>query len=188
MRTVLLITLSMLFASQVNARTNETLPAAIDAFVNAPAAVIVSLWPAPPAIPQAQPNRALFEDAPLRGVSTAGLPTPLKEALARVQSSCNGFTVISGFRKNARVRGSGRRSLHADWKAADFKVSSYPCAYAALKGFRGGISTDPGAVHHIHISWAPQGHEWGRHFAHYSPHRHVRYARHHRHYRTYAKA
>lgn len=187
MRTVLLITLSMLFASQVNARTNETLPAAVDAFVNAPAAVIVSLWPAPPAIPKTQPNRTIFEDASLRGVPTNRLPVALKNVLQQVQSACNS-KVISACRPGARVRGSGRPSLHASCQAADVTMPNYGCAYQILARTPCGYSTDPGRVHHVHISCSPGTREYGHKFAHWSPHRHVRYARHHRHYRTYAKA
>lgn len=100
-------------------------------------------------------------------VSTAGLPGPLLAAIAQVQRACPGFRVISTFRRNARVRGSGRRSLHAVGRAADIAGGSYACAYAALKGFAGGVSTDAGRVRHIHLSWSPGGQEWGARFRHY---------------------
>lgn len=120
----------------------------------------------------------------LRGVSTAGLPDPLKAILAKVQDSCAGFRVISGFRPGARVRGSGRPSLHGFHQAADFVVANYSCAFTVFRRekFAGGYSIDPGVVHHIHSSWG--GREHGRHFAHWQPHGN-RYAR--RHGRHYAR-
>lgn len=126
-------------------------------------------------------------DLTLRGVPTDSLPPPLKAMLHKIQDTCEGFKVISACRPGARVRGSGRISLHSSCKAADIVVRNYPCAYTALRGFPGGVSTDPGAVHHIHVSYSPQGREWGSRFAHYGS-RHTRYARHSRHIRHYAKA
>jgi uncharacterized protein YcbK (DUF882 family) len=108
--------------------------------------------------------------------STAGLPGPLVAALDRIKEACTGFRLISTFRPGARVAGSGRPSLHAFHKAADFAVTSWRCAYAALKGFRGGVSTDPGRVGHIHASWDPGGREWGARFAHWHGGHHHRYA------------
>lgn len=112
--------------------------------------------------------------------STAGLPGPLVTALEHVQSSCAGFRIISTYRPGARVAGSGRVSLHALDKAADFVVTHWSCAYAALDGFRGGVSTDPGRVGHIHTSWDPGGREWGSRFAHYHGGRYAYRPRHRR--------
>lgn len=118
-------------------------------------------------------------DLSLRGVTTDSLPPPLRAMLHKVQDSCEGFRVISACRPGARVRGSGRVSLHASCKAADFTVRNYPCAYGVLKGFPGGVSTDPGRVNHIHVSYAPSSHEWGSRFAHWQPGSPSRYARRH---------
>lgn len=114
----------------------------------------------------------------LTGVDTSRLPKPLRAALTRVQDRCDGFRVTSAYRPGARVAGSGGRSLHAINKAADFRVSKWSCAYAALKGWKGGLSLDPttvrcGAVQcpHIHISY---GGREGR-FVHHSTK--VRYAK-----------
>jgi hypothetical protein len=113
-------------------------------------------------------------------VSTAGLPRPLVAAIHRVQTACPGFRVISAFRPGARIRGSGRLSLHARNRAADIAGGNYRCAYRVLAGFPGGISTDAWRVKHIHLSWNPGGQEWGLRFAHGGGHR--RYARTHRRY------
>lgn len=112
-----------------------------------------------------------------RSVSTAGLPGPLLAAIASVQRACPGFRVISAHRPNARVRGPGRRSLHAVGRAADIAGGNYACAYRVLAGFPGGVSTDPGRVRHIHLSYAPGGQEWGARFRHYRPARKRRHAR-----------
>lgn len=126
-----------------------------------------------------------------RYASSAGLPAPLQSALAKVAAACPGFAVISTYRPGARVRGSGRTSLHASYRAADFRVDHWACAYGALAGFAGGMSTDPTRIRppHIHISWAPGSREFGRHFAHWQPHRtakhHRHYAKRYRHHRRY---
>ena len=103
-------------------------------------------------------------------ISLAGLPAGLVRALNKVERACDGFRVISTFRPGARVAGSGRTSLHALHKAADFVVSRWRCAYAALRGFPGGLSIDPARVHHIHASYWPGGREWHARFAHYGSH------------------
>jgi hypothetical protein len=101
-------------------------------------------------------------DHGIRAVARApigGLPGQVKSALRRVQDRCRGFAVVSTFRRGARVAGTRRRSLHADFKAADFKVDNYACAYKALAGWRHGISTDAWNVNHIHISYSPSRRE-----------------------------
>jgi hypothetical protein len=112
-------------------------------------------------------------------VSTAGLPGPLVAAIRRVQAACPGFRVISAFRPGARIRGSGRLSLHARHKAADIAGGNYGCAYRVLARFPGGMTTDAARAKHIHLSWDPGGREWGLRFAHGG---HRRYARSHRRY------
>ena len=110
-------------------------------------------------------------------VSTAGLPRPLVTVIARVQSRCPGFRVISAFRIGARVRGSGRLSLHALHRAADIAGGNYRCAYGVLAGFPGGVTTDAWRVKHIHLSWHPGGREWGLRFAHGGQRRYARQQR-----------
>jgi hypothetical protein len=104
-------------------------------------------------------------------VSTACLPEALKGWLLKVQQACAGFTVISANRPGSIVRGSRRTSLHASCAAADFQVNSYPCAQRVLKDFPGGLSTDPGVVHHLHASMKRNSREWGSRFAHWQPKR-----------------
>jgi|ERR1700681_1993755 len=98
------------------------------------------------------------------------LPGPLQAKLAEIANACTGFVVIStrcgrgGHSWN--VKGTNHGSLHCVNKAADFRVASYSCAYAHLRDWHGGMSTDPHVVNHVHLSYAPGSHEFGRHFAH----------------------
>lgn len=111
---------------------------------------------------------------------------PLAEKARAIIADC-GSRVISAHRPGARVRGSGRPSLHAAYPARAVDLAGNPaCIYRHLKqGWAGGYSTDYGRVAHVHISYEPNGREWGSRFAHYSGHKRRHYAR--RHYR-YAAA
>lgn len=115
------------------------------------------------------------------GVATTGMPAQLVAAIAGVQRACPGFRVISGYRRGARVRGSGRPSLHASNRAADIAGGDFACAYGVLAGFAGGMTTDAHRVRppHIHLSWAPGSGEFGRRFAHHygRPGRHAKRVR-----------
>lgn len=130
------------------------------------------------------PQAPTFRDPPPKakaalrsGQPLGGLPEPLKAFLTLVQNSCDGFTIISTFRKNAVVLGSGKRSLHADFKAADYQVRNPDCAMRLAKSFSGGHSIDYRAVNHFHASWAPGSREFHARFAHWKPGRDVtRYA------------
>jgi hypothetical protein len=121
------------------------------------------------------------------GVSLAGIVAPLAAKASAITRACPGAKVISAVRPGARVRGSGRPSLHASGKAVD--ISGNPrCVYAQLRGWPGGVSTDYGAVKHVHFSYAPHGREWGARFAHWGhSRRHRHYARHRRHHRYAAR-
>jgi hypothetical protein len=99
-------------------------------------------------------------------VATSALPMPLQDALRRVAAACAGFRVTSACRPGATVAGTNRTSLHASCRAADFQVANYACAYAVLRGFPGGVSTDAHRVAHIHVSYAPGSGEWGARFNH----------------------
>lgn len=117
---------------------------------------------------------------PPKGRSLVGIVKPLATKVMQLASLCPGTVVISTVRPGARVRGSGRPSLHRSGKAVDIG-GNYRCLYVALRGFPGGVSTDAHRVRHIHMSWDPKGREWGRRFAHWQPGaRHRRYARHHK--------
>lgn len=84
------------------------------------------------------------------------LPEVLKAKLSDIQSACPGFKVVSticGSGKHSwNVRGTNKRSLHCANRAADFVVASYACAYRRLANWRGGLSGDPMAVNHVHLS------------------------------------
>ncbi len=113
----------------------------------------------------------------LSRLSLDGLPYQLTAKIQELESVC-GSRVISAYRPGARVRGSGRLSLHGFHEAADL-AGNPGCIYAHLQGWPGGYSTDYGRVRHVHISYSPSsGREMGARFAHYSGHRHhhVRYA------------
>lgn len=108
----------------------------------------------------------------LPGVSLAGVPSDLIGWLDKVRNDCTGFKAISACRPGARVRGSGRLSLHASCRAVDFQVASPSCAWAVLNPktgprFPGGLSNDYYRVAHFHVSWAKGSGEWGSRFAHY---------------------
>lgn len=100
---------------------------------------------------------------PTRDLS--GFPSPLVAKVREIESAC-GARVISAYRPGARVRGSGRMSLHASRRAVD--MSGNPsCIYARLRSWPGGVSSDYGRVRHVHFSYSPNGAEWGARFAHY---------------------
>lgn len=99
--------------------------------------------------------------------SLDGLPAPLVAKVRQLEREC-GSRVISTFRPGARVRGSGRISLHALRKAADL-AGNPGCMRSKLAGWPGGKSVDYGAVGHFHISYDPGGREWGRRFSHWRP-------------------
>lgn len=111
---------------------------------------------------------------PQRGVSMAGVVAPLAAKAAEIQSAC-GSVVISAIRPGASVRGSGRPSLHRTGHAIDMQGNPR-CIYAHLQGWPGGYSVDYGRVSHVHISYSPDGREWGARFAHWRPTRRVRLA------------
>ena len=85
-----------------------------------------------------------------------------------------GSTVISAFRRGARIAGTGHASMHASGRAVDIRGNP-GCIYAHLHGWSGGYSTDYGSVQHVHISLG--GHEDGQRFSHHRSSRHSR-ARH----------
>lgn len=112
--------------------------------------------------------------------SKVGNLTPALAAKVReILAACDGTRLTSSYRPGARVRGSGRPSLHSQYpsKAADL-AGNPACIRKHLAGWKGGLSTDYAAVRHYHVSYDPNGREWGRRFAHYGS----RYARHHRRY------
>lgn len=108
--------------------------------------------------------------------SSRGLVEPLKAKAEAILASCPGAYIMSAVR-HTRVRGSGRISLHASGRAVDM-AGNPRCIYAQLQGWPGGYSVDYARVKHVHISYSPDGREWGARFAHWQPRRarHVRLA------------
>lgn len=99
--------------------------------------------------------------------SLDGYPAPLAEKTREIVRVC-GSRIVSTYRPGARVRGSGRVSLHASKRAVD--VAGNPtCIRRLLDGWPGGMSSDYYRVGHYHFSYAPGGREWGARFAHWRP-------------------
>lgn len=99
-----------------------------------------------------------------RSVSLAGVVPELAAKARSIVAACNA-KVISAVRRT-RIAGTRRMSLHAYGRAVD--LAGHPaCIYAHLRQWPGGMSTDYARVRHVHLSFDPQGREWGRRFAHY---------------------
>ena len=97
------------------------------------------------------------------GSSLSGITPPLAAKAREIVAAC-GARVVSGIR-HSYVKGTRLTSLHASGHAVD--ISGNPrCIYRALADWAGGYSTDYALVHHVHISYAPRGREWGARFAH----------------------
>lgn len=85
-------------------------------------------------------------------ISIQCLPQSLKDTLATIESKFGKVTVISCFRKNAVVKRTGRKSLHASCRAVDFKHSKKNEVHKwLLKNFKGGIGYYTGPCSHLHI-------------------------------------
>jgi hypothetical protein len=148
---------------------------------------VVPVVKVPPARGEDIPRTLSGYGKSLPGVSLAGVPQPLVEWLHKVRDACPGFKAISACRPGARVRGSGRTSLHASCRAVDFQLSEPACAQRVMAKFPGGMSNDYRRVNHFHVSWAKGSGEWGARFAHYGGKRYAkrykaryRYARYYR--------
>lgn len=120
--------------------------------------------------------------------SASATPSSVSFALSQVAARCAGFQTLSTYRPRATVAGTRRASLHRYGLAVDFRVNNYGCAYAALSGWRHGLSLDAGRMRHIHISDGSSiGRSEGR-FYHGGVRRYARHHRHGRHHRRYAGA
>ncbi len=87
-------------------------------------------------------------------ISTACLPGELKATLNHVEAKFGPVQVISSHRPGARVRGTGRRSKHADCRAVDFHPAKgqHAAVVAWLRAnHSGGLGTYSGRHSHIHI-------------------------------------
>jgi hypothetical protein len=82
------------------------------------------------------------------------LPEDLKVTLVRIQRKWGPVRVTSGYRPGARVRGTGRPSLHASCRAVDFRPAKGTYREVARwlrQNHRGGVGTYSGRSNHIHI-------------------------------------
>jgi Peptidase M15 len=93
------------------------------------------------------------------GSSTGCLPGVLKNRLAQIRAKFGRVSVISTFRRGARIAGSGRRSFHASCRAVDFNPprGTYRAVAAWLRAHHGGgVGTYSCGMHHIHIDNGPR--------------------------------
>ncbi len=97
---------------------------------------------------------ALTSTAHAFSTSRGCLPGSVKTALGQLDSHFGGIKVISTHRPGARIAGSGRISLHASCRAADFRPppGRYREVVAWLRNnFGGEVITYRGPNAHIHI-------------------------------------
>ena len=96
-------------------------------------------------------------------VSLSGVVLPLAHKARQIVSSCGSRVIRSVRRTN--IAGTRRLSLHAYGRAVDLQGNPR-CIYRMLSNWPGGYSTDYRAVQHVHVSYHPNGREWGVRFAH----------------------
>lgn len=85
--------------------------------------------------------------------STSCLPSSLQTRLSQIRGRFGSIQVVSTYRKGARIRGSGKRSYHANCRAVDFVPPSGK--YRAVTNWLyanhdGGVGTYT-CMNHIHI-------------------------------------
>ncbi len=89
--------------------------------------------------------------------STACLPGALQSRLSQIRERFGPIKVISTYRKGARIRGSGKRSYHANCRAVDFipPAGKYRAVTNWLyANHEGGVGTYT-CMNHIHIDNGP---------------------------------
>lgn len=96
-----------------------------------------------------------------KGASTSGgcLPASIKAKLNDIRSKFGPITIVSTFRRGARIAGTGRVSLHASCRAVDFHPpkGKYSAVLAYLKRTHsGGLGTYSCGMHHMHIDNGPK--------------------------------
>jgi hypothetical protein len=111
-------------------------------------------------------DRSIFQYAVDKQGNTIGfnsgsascLPTTVKERLAEIEARFGKVSIVSTFRRGARIAGSGQPSFHASCRAVDFNVRRNQAAAAAwLKSVHdGGVGTYSGKMNHIHIDDGPR--------------------------------
>jgi len=91
-------------------------------------------------------------------VSISCLPVELKNTLKAIENRFGKVTVISTYRRNARIAGTRHASYHASCKAIDFHPArgSYGQVLAWLRlNHQGGLGTYSGRMQHLHIDNGP---------------------------------
>jgi uncharacterized protein YcbK (DUF882 family) len=86
------------------------------------------------------------------------LPAEAKTALAYIEKTWGRVVVVSTFRKNAFIAGSGNPSYHASCRAVDFHPprGSYRAVLRWLRtNWKGGLGTYSGRMRHFHIDNGP---------------------------------
>lgn len=102
-----------------------------------------------------------IETASAASASTSGgcLPASLKATLANIRAKFGPVTIVSTFRRGARIAGSGHMSYHASCRAVDFHPpkGKYGAVLAYLqKTHPGGLGTYSCGMHHLHIDNGPK--------------------------------
>jgi uncharacterized protein YcbK (DUF882 family) len=95
--------------------------------------------------------------SPAQAAGESCLPPVLKTRLAQIRKQFGPIKVISTFRKGAKIRGSGKRSYHANCRAADFipPRGKYKIVVRWLyANHEGGVGTYR-CMNHIHIDNGP---------------------------------
>lgn len=137
---------------------------------------------APIQIPDPSKTLKGYEQHIIKSAKLHDLTPKLADKVASVLAACPGSKLVSGYRRGARVRGSGRPSLHSHYPSRAADLQGNPsCIRKAFDGWPGGLSTDYRAVNHYHASYAPGSREFGSRFAHYRGGRGHRLARRHHH-------
>ena len=93
--------------------------------------------------------------------STSGgcLPASIKAKLSEIRSKFGPITIVSTFRRGARIAGSGHMSFHASCRAVDFNPpkGKYSAVLAYLqRTHSGGLGTYSCGMHHLHIDNGPK--------------------------------
>ncbi len=104
---------------------------------------------------------AVSTPASAASASTSGgcLPGSIKAELAAIRSKFGPVTIVSTFRRGARIAGSGHMSYHASCRAVDFHppAGKYNAVLAYLqKTHSGGLGTYSCGMHHLHIDNGPK--------------------------------
>ncbi|MEZ5924439.1 MAG: D-Ala-D-Ala carboxypeptidase family metallohydrolase [Hyphomicrobiaceae bacterium] len=91
--------------------------------------------------------------------SPSCLPSSIKAVLNQIRSKFGPVTIVSTFRRGARIAGSGRPSYHASCRAVDFHPpkGKYSAVLAYLqRTHSGGLGTYSCGMHHLHIDNGPR--------------------------------